>query len=123
MAATIVTTRSLISSLVTIHLALCLQLHWTWCTYSRWTLSNVFAKLLLTVCQPMSGSESITSWKHCSVRRGWHSVTVRTSFAPTSVVAQCVSRCSAPTTGQAWCLLSSCCCLLLWVQKSDAVAS
>jgi hypothetical protein len=39
--------------------------------------------------------------KHSSVRRGRHSVTVRTSFAPTSVVAQCISWCSAPTTGQA----------------------
>jgi hypothetical protein len=39
------------------------------------------------------------------------------------VVAQPVSWCSAPTTGQAWCLLSSCCCLLLGVQKSVLVAS
>ncbi len=82
----------------------------------------MFAKLLLTVCPLTSGSELITSWKHCSVRRGQHWVTVRTSFAPTSAVAQCLSWCSAPTTGQAWCLLSSCCCLLLGVQKSDAVA-
>ncbi len=47
----------------------------------------------------MSGSELIISRKHCSVCRGQHSVTVRTSFALTSVVAQCVSRCSALTTG------------------------
>jgi hypothetical protein len=32
-----------------------------------------------------------TSWKHCSVCRGQHSVRVRTSFAPTSVVVQHVS--------------------------------
>jgi hypothetical protein len=57
----------------------------------------MFAKCLLTVCQATSGSELITSWKHCSVSRGQHSVTVRTSFAPTSMVAQRISWCSAPS--------------------------
>jgi hypothetical protein len=51
--------------------------------------------------------------KHCSTHRGWHSVTVRTSFTQTSTVVHCVSWCSAPTTDQQWCLLSYCCCLLL----------
>ncbi len=76
---------------------------------------------LLTVCQLTSGSELKISWKQCSVCRGWHSVTVRTSFAPTSVVVQCISWCLACTTGQAWCSHSSCCCLFLGLQKSVPV--
>jgi hypothetical protein len=46
-----------------------------------------------TLCQQTSGSELISSWKHCSTLKGQHSVTVRTSFAQTSAVAQCVSQC------------------------------
>jgi hypothetical protein len=63
--------------------------------------SGIVKRICQMLCQLTSGSELITSWKHCSVHREQHSVTVRTSFAPTSVVAQCVSPCSAPTTGQA----------------------
>jgi hypothetical protein len=50
------------------------------------------------------------SWKRCSARREKHTDIVRFSFAPTSVVVQCVLQCSATTTGQEWCLRSSCCC-------------